>query len=123
MSGLRDVPSPLLNIAMLRGRMSELLAPSMSAAPDRAFTAGLFSLLDALTGRQMDELVGELSFDDRLSDALVSHKGPEGAVLNATLAYERGEFDAASKRVSADRLADAYKQALRWSDELAPAAA
>ena len=123
MSGLRDVPSPLLNIAMLRGRMSELLAPSMSAAPDRAFTAGLFSLLDALTGRQMDELVGELSLDDRLSDALVSHKGPEGAVLHATLAYERGEFDAASKRVSTDRLADAYKQALRWSDELTPAAA
>ncbi len=123
LSGLRDVPSPLLNIAMMRGRMSELLAPSMSAAPDRAFTAGLFSLLDALTGRQMDELVGELSLDDRLSDALVSHKGPEGAVLDATLAYERGEFDTAARRVSTDRLADAYTQALRWSDELTPAAA
>ena len=44
----------------------------------------------------MDELVTELSFDDRLSDALVSHEGPEGAVLDATLAYERGAFDDAA---------------------------
>jgi c-di-GMP phosphodiesterase len=123
MSGLRDVPSHLLNMAMLRARMSELLAPAMSAAPERAFTAGLFSLLDALTGRRMDELVGELSLDSRLSDALVKHEGPEGAVLSATLAYERGAFDDAAALASAELLADAYTQALRWSDQFAPAAA
>jgi EAL and modified HD-GYP domain-containing signal transduction protein len=121
LSGLRDVPSHLLNIAMTRARMSELLAPSMSAAPERAFTAGLFSLLDALTGRRMDELVGELSLDKRLSNALVEHVGPEGRVLSATLAYERGEFDDAVALAPADVLADAYTQALRWSDQFTPA--
>ena len=123
LSGLRDAPSHLLEVALLRARMSELLAPSMRAAPDRAFTAGLFSLLDALTGREMDELVAELKFDERLSDALVRHDGPEGAVLDATLAYERGAFDDAAFHVRPDVLADAYTQALRWSDELAPASA
>jgi EAL and modified HD-GYP domain-containing signal transduction protein len=121
LSGLRDVPSHLLNIAMTRARMSELLAPSMAAAPERAFTAGLFSLLDALTGRRMDELVGELSLDKRLSNALVEHVGPEGRVLSATLAYERGEFDDAVALAPADVLADAYTQALRWSDQFTPA--
>ena len=98
--------------------MSELLAPRMRAAPDRAFTAGLFSLLDALTGRKMEELVTELSFDDRLKRALVSHDGPEGAVLDATLAYERGAFDDAAYHARPDVLADAYTQALRWSDQV-----
>jgi EAL and modified HD-GYP domain-containing signal transduction protein len=121
LSGLRDVPSHLLNIAMTRARMSELLAPAMSASPDRAFTAGLFSLLDALTGRRLDELVGELSLDGRLSDALVKHEGPEGAVLGATLAYERGAFEDAAAFAPADLLADAYTQALRWSDQFTPA--
>jgi EAL and modified HD-GYP domain-containing signal transduction protein len=123
LSGLRDAPSHLLNMAMLRARMSELLAPAMKATPDRAFTAGLFSLLDALTGRPMSELVGELSLDSRLSNALVEHAGPEGAVLSATLAYERGAFEDAAAHAPAELLADAYTQALRWSDQFAPAAA
>jgi EAL and modified HD-GYP domain-containing signal transduction protein len=123
LSGLRDAPSHLLNMAMLRARMGELLAPAMKAAPERAFTAGLFSLLDALTGRPMAELVGELSLDARLSDALVKHEGPEGAVLDATLAYERGAFEDAAAHVPAELLADAYTQALRWSDQFAAVAA
>jgi c-di-GMP phosphodiesterase len=122
LSGLRDAPSHLLEVAILRARMSELLAPGMRAAPDRAFTAGLFSLLDALTGREMEELVAELSFDDRLAGALVGHEGPEGAVLDATLAYERGAFDDAAEHARPEVLADAYTQALRWSDQVAAAA-
>ena len=95
----------------------------MAAAPDRAFTAGLFSLLDAMTGRQMDELVAELPVDDRLADALVRRVGPEGEVVRATLAYERGDFDAAATYARPQLLADAYHQAIAWSDQLTPAAA
>jgi EAL and modified HD-GYP domain-containing signal transduction protein len=123
LSGLRDAPHHLLNAAMVRARMSEIVAPAMAAAPDRAFTAGLFSLLDAMTGRHMDELVAELPFDDRLSDALVRREGPEGDVLSATLAYERGDFDAAAAHARPQMLADAYHQAIAWSDQLTPAAA
>ena len=121
LSGLRDAPNHLLSAAMLRARMAELLAPNMAAAPDRAFTAGLFSLLDAMTGREMDDVVGELPFDDRLADALLRREGPEGTVLRATLAFERGEFDAAAVHARPEVLADAYRQAIVWSDQLAPA--
>ena len=121
LTGLRDAPHHLLNAAMVRARMSELLAPSMSASRDRAFTAGLFSLLDAMTGRPMADLVSELPFDDRLAEALLDHTGPEGKVLLATLAYERGEFDEAAEHVSAEVLSDAYQQAIQWSDHEAPA--
>jgi c-di-GMP phosphodiesterase len=123
LSGLRDAPNHLLNTAMHRARMSELLAPRMGAAADRAFTAGLFSLLDAMTGRDMDDVVGELPFDDRLTDALLRREGPEGLVLKATLAYERGAFDDAAELARPEVLADAYTQAIRWSDQFAPATA
>jgi c-di-GMP phosphodiesterase len=123
LSGLRDAPSHLLDVAMLRARMSELLAPAMSAAPDRAFTAGLFSLLDAMTGRDMSDLVAELQFDDRLADAMIRREGPEGDVLKATLAYERGAFDTAAEFTRPDVLADAYTNAIRWSQQLTPATA
>jgi EAL and modified HD-GYP domain-containing signal transduction protein len=123
LSGLRDAPNHLLSTAMQRARMSELLAPSMQAGADRAFTAGLFSLLDAMTGRELDDVVGELPFDDRLTDALLRREGPEGRVLKATLAYERGAFEDAAELARPEVLADAYQQAIRWSDQLVPATA
>jgi hypothetical protein len=70
----------------------------------------------------MDELVSELPFDDRLSDALVRREGPEGEVLRATLAYERGDFDAAAVHARPQVLADAYHEAIAWSDQLTLAA-
>jgi c-di-GMP phosphodiesterase len=121
LTGLRDAPHHLLSAAMVRARMCELLAASMSASRDRAFTAGLFSLLDAMTGRPMADLVGELPFDDRLAEALLDHVGPEGKVLLATLAYERGAFDEAAKYAPPKVLSDAYQQAIQWSDQEAPA--
>jgi EAL and modified HD-GYP domain-containing signal transduction protein len=121
LTGLRDAPHHLLNAAMVRARMCELLAAPMSASRDRAFTAGLFSLLDAMTGRSMADLMAELPFDDRLSEALLDHVGPEGKVLLATLAYERGDFETAAGFVSAEVLSDAYRQAIQWSDHEAPA--
>jgi EAL and modified HD-GYP domain-containing signal transduction protein len=121
LTGLRDGPHHLLSAAMVRARMGELLASSMSAHRDRAFTVGLFSLLDAMTGRPLAELVSELPFDDRLAEALLDHAGPEGKVLSATLAYERGDFDAAAEHVSAELLLEAYQQAVQWSDHEAPA--
>jgi EAL and modified HD-GYP domain-containing signal transduction protein len=121
LTGLRDAPHHLLNAAMVRARMCELLAASMSASRDRAFTTGLFSLLDAMTGRPMADLVTELPFDDRLAEALLHHVGPEGKVLLATLAYERGEFDTAAEFAGPEVLSDAYRQAIQWSDHEAPA--
>ena len=121
LTGLRDAPHHLLSAAMVRARMCELLAASMSASRDRAFTTGLFSLLDAMTGRPMADLVSELPFDDRLAEALLDHVGPEGKVLLATLAYERGAFEEAAEFAPAEVLSDAYQQAIQWSDHEAPA--
>lgn len=69
------------------------------------------------------DVVGELPFDDRLADALLRREGPEGAVLRATLAFERGDFDDAAAHARPEVLADAYRQAIVWSDQFAPATA
>ena len=63
------------------------------AVPDRAFTVGLFSVVDALLGKPMQALLDELPFDSRITHALLDHDGPEGRLLAAVLAYERGDFN------------------------------
>ena len=105
----------------MRARLCELLADAHPvAAPDRAFTVGLFSVVDALLGKPMQALLDELPFDSRITHALLDHDGPEGRLLAAVLAYERGDFnDVARYGVGLPALAGAYREAIDWADGVA----
>ena len=121
LSGLTDRPQHLLTVGLVRARLCELLADAHPlAAPDRAFTVGLFSVVDALLGKPMQELLDELPFDSRISHALLDHDGPEGRLLAAVLAYERGDFiDVPRFGVGLPAVAGAYRQAIDFADGVA----
>jgi c-di-GMP phosphodiesterase len=118
LSKMTDRPQHLLNTAVHRARLCERLAREYpDTVPERAFSAGLFSVLDALLGRPMLELIADLCLDDRLATALTDHSGPEGRLLSAVLAYERGDFAACAQL--GGRLIDvanAYWHAAEWAD-------
>jgi EAL and modified HD-GYP domain-containing signal transduction protein len=115
LAGMRDAPQVVLNTALVRARMCELLAGQNAAAsPDRAFTVGLFSLLDALLDRPLAEVMRETPFDAALVAAVVDHTGQEGRMLDAVLAYERGEFATAGEPHELLALEHAYA----WADSL-----
>jgi EAL and modified HD-GYP domain-containing signal transduction protein len=118
LSKMTDQPQHLLNIAVHRARLCETLARECpDAVPERAFSAGLFSVLDSLLGRPMRELIADLCLDDRLATAITDHRGPEGRLLAAVVAYERGDFAAcAQPDVQLVNLANAYHQAAWWAD-------
>jgi EAL and modified HD-GYP domain-containing signal transduction protein len=121
LAGMQDAPHVVLNTALLRARMCEALAQrDPHAAPDRAFTVGLFSLLDALLDRPLAELLGETPFDAAISAAVLKHAGPEGGLLAATKAYEQGDFASASVWAEPSALADAYRAAASWADSFGP---
>ena len=118
LSKMTDRPQPLLNTAVHRARLCELLAgEDPDTIPERAFSAGLFSVLDALLGRPMREVIAELCLDDRLAAAITDHRGPEGRLLAAVLAYERGDFAGCAQRdVRLVNVANAYRHAAEWAD-------
>jgi EAL and modified HD-GYP domain-containing signal transduction protein len=121
LSGLTDRPQHLLTVGLVRARLCGLLADAHPvAAPDRAFTVGLFSVVDALLGKPMQALLDELPFDSRITHALLDHDGPEGRLLAAVLAYERGDFnDVPRFGVGLPALAGAYREAIDWADGVA----
>jgi c-di-GMP phosphodiesterase len=118
LSEMTDQPQHLLNVAVQRARLCELLARECpDTVPELAFTAGLFSVLDALLGRPMGELIADLCLDDRLATAISERRGPEGELLAAALAYERGDFAACAQRgVGLVNAANAYWHAVGWAD-------
>jgi len=91
LAGVPDVPHVLLESAQLRARVAEQLAVDVEGAnPDRAFIVGLFSLLDAISGQPMEDLLRGLDLHPAIERALLAREGVEGALLDALLAHEHG---------------------------------
>ena len=113
MAGATSRPPALISLALLRARLCQKVAAQRGGLPqDRAFTAGLFSVLDALLEVPMDQAVARLPLGDDVKAALVARAGVFGAVLAEVIAIEAGDLG-----VLAGIGADAYALASRWADE------
>ncbi len=78
------LPNPLLPLAALRAAQMESLCKHQGGdrdAQDLAFMTGVFSLLDALFGMPMTEIVGALSLAPAAADALLRREGQLGQLL------------------------------------------
>jgi c-di-GMP phosphodiesterase len=116
MSGVRDQPHALLVTALVRGLMCELLADDPGRR-DRAFTVGMFSVINRLLGMPMREALEALPLADDVVAALLRGEGPEGRNLRVVLAWELGDFSAAEGVPGGTaRVARAYRNAVAWAD-------
>jgi EAL and modified HD-GYP domain-containing signal transduction protein len=119
MGGMPDQPHVLLVTALVRARMCELLCDE-PARRDRAFTVGMFSVINRLLGLPMREALETLPLADDVVAALLRGEGPEGRGLRTVLAWELGDFSAAEGVPGgSDRVARAYRDAVAWADETA----
>jgi EAL and modified HD-GYP domain-containing signal transduction protein len=113
-------PRELLSLGLVRGRMCENVAVAAGLDdPASYFTVGVFSVFDALTDTPMDRLLAGLPLAADVKLALIGRAGPKGLLLDAAIAYERGDWmvlDAGEHDASV--LSGAYLGALDWSHEL-----
>jgi EAL and modified HD-GYP domain-containing signal transduction protein len=114
-------PPELMCLALARGQMCEQLA-RVEADVDEgsAFTAGLFSVLDALMDRPMGAIVSELNLPTSMAAPLLGDVTlPLGALLKCVIDYQRGDWDAlGDMHERSASLARSYLQALQIADEL-----
>lgn len=119
MSRIDDKPRELMRTALVRARMSELLAEQLGQTDrDQYFTCGLLSVIDALMDRPMDELLAELPLSTSVKQALLTGEGELGRTLEAILAYEKGAWQVlAHTPLTAQQYRHAYLDAVMWADE------
>lgn len=114
----------LMHTALVRGRLAELLgAPSLTTRDSESlFVAGMFSLLDRLTGEPMDSLLEKIGLADDVKQALVGRQGPLGPYLALAEACElNGSLVgslAASVRITPDAVNKLHLSALAWATTL-----
>jgi len=120
--------NPLLQLAATRGRLLELLSdrvvPRNREFADQGFMVGIMSLMPALLGVTMEEILTHLPVAQRVRLALVEQAGQHGQLLQLAIATEQTDPEAieeALQRVPAiglDFLNDCLSQALFWANNL-----
>ncbi len=120
MSSVDNKPVELVVMAMIRGKMAELLATKMQLPnPESFFTVGLFSALDALMDNSMEEILTQLPLADHISNALLSQAGTHGETLSCVLAYERGNWEAVRcQLLPMPEIRNCYLEALKWASQM-----
>ncbi len=123
-------PEELIRAACIRGKFCELLGAGANEriSPSEMFTLGLFSLIDAVIGRPMDKILGELPLSGQIKRALIDAKGRLAGFIELVRSYETAEWDRVSRlsqalTLDAKTLPALYLQACQWSDTTTAGAA
>ena len=121
--------NPLLMMAATRGRLMELLAGELrsgdAAFSDQAFMVGIMSLMPALVGQPIADIVAPLGLSAPVRDALCEQAGALGQLLQVAEASEGGDLSLLGDRLAAlpglgpKALNRAQTQALQWANSIA----
>ena len=126
MAGLgEDKPQELVVTSLVRARFCEQLAKvtGQGDRDDDLFMVGLFSTVDVLIGRPMQEILREMSISGDVGAALLERKGPLAPVFELTIACERGDYESimqqgAALDVDEATLTPIYADAIAWADSI-----
>lgn len=123
-SGLAERrPSELTVMSALRARLCEGLYGTGQERSLDGFMLGMFSLMDAILEVPMPEALEGVPLDPAIREALLGQGGHGRDVLDAVIAYERGDWSAVDHRsstlgVSEERLPRLYAEAVEWASSV-----
>ena len=121
--------SPMLEIAVVRGRLMELLVQARGESskeadyPERAFITGILSLADLLFETSMEEILDHLNLTEDIRGALIAREGSLGGLLQMLEKLERNEFGAVLQLLdiydlTTEELLTAQMSSIGWANGL-----
>lgn len=129
--GEAQTVNPLLQLAATRGRLMELLAERLHFKnrefADHAFMVGIMSLMPALLGVPMDEILAQLPVAQRVKQAFNDYSGQHGELLRLVEATEQTDPQAIEEALgelsgggvlNAQFISNCIAQALMWANNL-----
>ncbi|MBT9612257.1 MAG: HDOD domain-containing protein [Burkholderiales bacterium] len=116
----------LLNTAIIRGRLTELLGqmklPEKEA--NSLFVVGVFSLLDALMGVSIEQALSRLNLPKEIGQAISQHEGKYAPYFDLALAFEsnnlaQAEHLCAELEIDLTAASRAHIAAIEWAGMIA----
>ena len=93
--------NPLIERAILRGRVMEILAKQAGdrTCLDSAFMTGMLSLVNVLFNVSASEVSEKMSLSQEIQDALVSREGRLGTLVKLTEKMDHQEYEEAEEEL------------------------
>jgi len=125
MSMADDKPTELVVSSLIRAKLCDQLSEPLNLPEHQSnlFLLGLFSLLDVLMSRPIEEILQEITVDDDLLAALSGEAGKLRNILDLVIAIEKGQWEQVSdlaKTLQLDEaiLANVYIEAIKWAQNV-----
>ena len=90
-----DKPVELLNVSLVRAKFCEFIAEEIGQKRNEHnfFMMGLFSLIDALLDRHMEDVLKDIYIEVEVKAALLGEENIYSDVCNLVIAYEKGDWE------------------------------
>jgi EAL and modified HD-GYP domain-containing signal transduction protein len=117
-ASIDEKPSELTVTALIRARFCEHAGDRLRGSiRGELFTLGLFSVIDALMDTPIEALLAKIPFPKDMREALITHRGEKGRLLECVTALETGDFDQAEAIIPT--AGELYLDALTWANQAA----
>jgi EAL and modified HD-GYP domain-containing signal transduction protein len=120
-----DRPGELLASAVSRARFCELLAPlsGLGGRADEMFMTGMFSFLEAILSRPMEQILANLALAEDINAALLGESNPVGEFLQAVAAHQNGDWERFAEfesrhGLSQEKAGELYVASVTWTNQL-----
>lgn len=120
-----DKPNEITRLSLLRAKFAENLAPAfeLGGKASELFLTGLFSVLDIILDKPMEEALSLVKVSHDIEDALIRQSGIFAEPLYFIKQYEASNWSEVSRLMILENLDtqtvyDAYIDALKWYREL-----
>lgn len=115
-------PSELMQMALVRAKFCELVSVSLKEIenPPTGFLTGLLSLLDAMMGQHIEDLVSKVPISDKVSDALCGGTGLLRDCLDLARHFEAANWAGVKRFVAKYPIKQTllhgyYNEAMKWA--------
>jgi EAL and modified HD-GYP domain-containing signal transduction protein len=90
-----DKPVELLNVSLVRAKFCEFIAEEIGQKRNEHnfFMMGLFSSIDALLDRHMEDVLKDIYIEAEVKAALLGEENIYSDVCNLVIAYEKGDWE------------------------------
>jgi len=114
----------LIKNSLIRGKLMELIIGEIGEPDNKTeyFIVGLFSSIDIILNKSMEEVMEMLPFTKSIKDALLGKQNQMRKILDIILCYENNDWKKIRKRgflsISKDAFMEIYLESLKWYMDL-----
>jgi EAL and modified HD-GYP domain-containing signal transduction protein len=116
-----EQPAEILHMALVRARFCELAARKVGQDAEEQYLLGMLSLLPAMLGVPMEEIVPILPLRGQICEALAGTMNPERMLLAWLESHEHGDWEACDRIVTtygleSKQMVQCYLEAVSWAE-------